>query len=238
MKLRMVLMLVSVSLISFSCVLMGGVRGNGNLETRFLDLKDFSKVEFDGSMNATITEGDEFVVKVTTDSNLFEKLEAKVDREKLSVGFKSGINSYTEYKVDITMPTIESLEIDGSADTRLLGFDNLENLRIEINGSGDVEADLKVNEKLECDISGSGSISLKGEAEKLVYSGNGSGDLRALDLRAKFGKIDCSGSGDAKVNVSKELKASLSGSGSIRYQGEPKNLSISSSGSGSIKKLD
>ncbi len=46
--------------------------------------------------------------------------------------------------------------------------------------------------------------------------------------------VSVGGSGDAAVNASESLKASVTGSGDIHYSGHPKNVAKSKTGSGDI----
>ena len=49
--------------------------------------------------------------------------------------------------------------------------------------------------------------------------------------------VRVAGSGDADVNVTNKLDASVSGSGDVRYTGNPKSISSSKSGSGDIDRF-
>ena len=49
--------------------------------------------------------------------------------------------------------------------------------------------------------------------------------------------IHISGSGSCKINVSKEIDANVSGSGSISYRGNPEKVYHHASGSGKIRKI-
>ena len=79
---------------------------------------------------------------------------------------------------------------------------------------------------------------MSGSVEQLAVDLHGSGDIKAFDLAAKVATVKISGSGDAKVNVSKHLKATTSGSGSVLYKGHPENVDRDKSGSGEIRAED
>jgi hypothetical protein len=49
--------------------------------------------------------------------------------------------------------------------------------------------------------------------------------------------VHISGSGDASINASNKIDASVSGSGDIHYTGAAKNISSSKSGSGDISRM-
>ncbi len=75
-------------------------------------------------------------------------------------------------------------------------------------------------DKLECDIDGSGSITLKnGTAKEGDFGIVSSGDLHALGI--EIPRIECSvtGNGLAELRPTKNLKANVIGKGKIRYKG-------------------
>lgn len=109
-------------------------------------------------------------------------------------------------------------------------------LSLSISGSGDIVGKVNVKE-LETRISGPGDVSLSGNAATSSVRTNGSGDFRGRDLVTETSMIHVSGSGDASVNASKRVDASVSGSGDIRYTGGATQVSSHTSGSGSVHRF-
>ena len=107
--------------------------------------------------------------------------------------------------------------------------------RLDLAGSGSIEASKLAGEKLSMTVSGSGDLKAAGQVDDIAVTVSGSGSADASNLIVKRAKAVVSGSGDLTVNASDELDATVSGSGSIRYVGSPK-LSSHVSGSGSIEK--
>jgi hypothetical protein len=87
------------------------------------------------------------------------------------------------------------------------------------------------------EISGSGSVQLRGEAKDFSADVSGSGDVKCFDLLTDNTSLDLSGSADAEVNAQKKLNVDVSGASSIRYKGSA-SVSQNISGSGSVKKID
>jgi hypothetical protein len=129
-----------------------------------------------------------------------------------------------------------------------------DNIKVRIDGSGDVAVDAMIAKSVEGAIRGSGDMkfsSLKTESVKVSIDGSGdfsaagitetvdariagSGDIRMRSLLAREVTVSISASGDAEVNATEKLKATVNGSGGIRYVGAPKNLTKSVQGSGSV----
>ena len=82
-------------------------------------------------------------------------------------------------------------------------------------------------------ISGSGNLTISGEARNADFLVSGSGKIDADDLTLNDCEARVSGSGNMWVYVDRFLDATISGSGSIYYTGEPA-IESRISGSGRI----
>lgn len=144
-------------------------------------------------------------------------------------------------KVIASSPSLNQVDIKGSADVYLKGTIKGNDLNLNIAGSGDIEAenlqytnifalvkgsgdiDLK-NVKattVVSEVNGSGDINMKGSAQKATLTVNGSGDISAEKLAATNVVATVAGSGDIVCYASGQLDARVSGSGDIEYKGSP-----------------
>ena len=89
---------------------------------------------------------------------------------------------------------------------------------------------------LEVTVGGAGSITISGKVENLVATINGSGNLELENLVADKAIIKVNASGTANINVKRELRAEIIGSGDVRYSGNPGRVIPKISGSGTIEK--
>ena len=106
---------------------------------------------------------------------------------------------------------------------------------ITLGGSGAVNGKGLKTDSLKIVIGGSGDMTLNGAAERSEVLLAGSGSYRADGLQSKDVKIQIMGSGDAVLAASEKLDATLVGSGSVEYVGNPV-VSTQTIGSGSVKK--
>lgn len=83
-------------------------------------------------------------------------------------------------------------------------------------------------------LSGSGVVSGSGTASHLDVTVSGSGDARLGELVARDVHAVVSGSGNIVVTATKSLDASVPGSGSIVYGGNPAHVTSSVTGSGAV----
>ena len=103
----------------------------------------------------------------------------------------------------------------GAAEVRLTGLD-LDKLRVEMQGSGSVE------------------LSGRGTDEQARITG--SGQYRAADLGADKADLRLEGAASAEVMAREKLRVHISGSGSVRYRGDPK-VTSTIEGSGTVERM-
>lgn len=106
---------------------------------------------------------------------------------------------------------------------------------IVVNGSGNLRASEFHGEHLQLVINGSGNIIIDGQVETLDASISGNGQLNASGLSARVVDVAVSGSGGAYLRAAEVLRAAVSGSGSVRYSGNPEQVNSAISGSGSVQ---
>jgi hypothetical protein len=111
------------------------------------------------------------------------------------------------------------------------------NVDSKVSGSGKVVMGLASANRVVVGVSGSGKIMANGNAKEIKANISGSGEVLAADLQVDSCEIRISGSGDVEVNVKNALDATISGSGSVSYKGNPSQVNSHSSGSGKVRKM-
>ncbi len=106
-----------------------------------------------------------------------------------------------------------------------------------VSGSGKIGLSASIHESAELSVSGSGRFEASGRADKVKVSVSGSGKVAAADLQANACTVRISGSGNVEVHATKELDATISGSGAVSYRGNPAKVNAHSSGSGKVKRI-
>lgn len=191
-------------------------------------------VELRTSGDLTISEG-EPALTIHAPSAVLDSLTSSVEDGVLVLDVAPGTPGFLLGRIsyELTLPSLEGLEVDGSGDVHsdLPG----ESLDIEINGSGDLDIEDIDASTVALDISGSGDVELSGRADGLTLSIHGSGDVRAGGLDAERVAVDISGLGDVSVSASDALDVVLSGAGTVRYQGDPE-ITQQISGAGEVRR--
>jgi hypothetical protein len=203
-------------------------------ETRNVD--EFTKISFGISGNLYLKQGN--TQSVVLEGDDLDEIETDVSGGKLRIRKEGRGWGWGDNKIDvyITVRKLEGLDLSGSG--KIIGESKFEtsDLDLSVSGSGNLRLDVFAD-NIESGISGSGSMELKGVTGSHRVSISGSGRLSAEDMEAETYKISISGSGSCRINVTKEIDASVSGSGNITYSGNPDRINHQSSGSGRIKKI-
>jgi len=149
--------------------------------------------------------------------------------------------------IDLNVSGSGSMQIDvdasGAMETNVSGSGNIDvkatckSLEGKVSGSGKVAFAGTVAERADVNVSGSGKILAKGTAREIKTTISGSGEVLAADLEVEKCEVRISGSGDVEINVKSELDATISGSGSVSYKGNPSQVNSHSSGSGKVRKM-
>jgi len=125
--------------------------------------------------------------------------------------------------------------VSGSGDMNVKG--HFESFDGDVSGSGKIVLDARIDEAADFTISGSGEVNASGEADAVKAQISGSGKVLAADLQTQRCQVRISGSGDVEINVTEELDANISGSGSVSYRGSPKKINSHAAGSGKVRKI-
>ena len=110
---------------------------------------------------------------------------------------------------------------------------NLEGL--EASGLGSIDAKGIQGKQLSVSMSGAGDVTVAGKAELLDLYISGVGKFHGERLQTEQATVRNTGVGSAVVNVSDQLGATVSGTGSVQYIGSPR-VRTSVSGFGHVKK--
>ncbi|ATC33931.1 DUF2807 domain-containing protein [Caulobacter vibrioides] len=108
--------------------------------------------------------------------------------------------------------------------------------RFEVRGSGDLDIRRYEHPALGLDISGSGDVEAEGKVETITLDNSGSGYADLAALKAKDATIDVSGSGGGAVFATDKAKIDISGSGDVELRTEPKLVTSEITGSGDIRR--
>jgi hypothetical protein len=200
--------------IGFSVLLLAGcVVGSGDLTSSERTVEGFNQIQLatSGDVQVDITGTESLVIEA--EENILELLTTDVVDGVLVLGSDTPFSSSRGITYTITAAALDGVEVSGSGDVEVDGVDSAAFIAL---------------------ITGSGSIRPSGRCTTLSVEISGSGTYDGIDLACSIGRVEVAGSGDAIVDVSDTLEATVSGSGRIEYHGDPQ-LSSNVVGSGDIE---
>ena len=212
--------------------------GSGNLFTEVRDIKSIKAVQLSGFGHLTLLQGKEEKLSITADDNLMPHISSEIDDGHLLLGIKMPddvvmVQPSKPIEYQLTIKDLNNIRLNGSGKIEANDVLRLEDLELEVNGSGQVSLNLQ-SKQLETEIAGSGSVEIKGSVEEQEIEIMGSGSYKANELTSEKANVKIMGSGDVHLQVSDFLACKIYGSGSIYYKGTPK-LTKKIYGSGTVK---
>ena len=188
-------------------------------------LKGFERIEQLGSIDVVYAQADSFSVKVEASKDLIDKVETRVEGNKLVVNMKweksfvkIGIKNTKGVKIYVTSPDFLGIDLKGSGDFVCKSPLDTDNLDINLKGSGNIQFGNIICDRAHVSLIGSGDVNVK--------------KMKALNT-----VIDLIGSGDIVMNFNNSgtVESRLKGSGDIVLTGSVKGIRKQVRGSGDIE---
>ena len=224
-----------------------------NEVTKKINISTFKSIEVGSFFEVELVPSNSYSIEVTCDSDLEEKLNVAVKGSTLVVTMKNGVSSNNGLKrafgkkvpvlrAKVTVPTLDGIELNGSAELTIAGDIKTNRLEIDLSGSSELtmsnviasEVDIDASgstsiqstvqsSTVEVETSGSADVNLVGSANDLIIESSGSSSIKALTLDAKHVTFDLSSASRARVNALETLQGEVSGVSRVNYL-DHKNL--------------
>ncbi len=211
-------------------------RDNDASEKR--ELRDFTSISTELAADIYIRQADTFSFVAEASEEALERMETRVKDGKLWISKPTSWKVWNELekiRIYITVPFLDDLLFAGAGNVYLKGHWTGSKMRIKLEGAYNLTALDVAIEDLKVQLDGVGNIDIGGKAPKAQLTLNGTGSIDAYDLTIQNARCAVNGVGRLECHVVEELVADVSGMGSVRYRGEPKNVRSSVSGLGKIK---
>ncbi len=216
-----------------ACGSIKGVNGEGPIIKDERMLTAVNEIVLSSSVRAEVISGESQKIVVHAQANIQPVLKTTIKGETLTIDIEGNVSMTEDTYVLITIPQLKSATTNSSGSISGSGFSG-DNLKLSVSSSGDISLTGLNYEDYEAKVSSSGDILLEGRGKKLDAETNGSGDINASGLVVDKAKATTKSSGNIMVAVGGELKAKITGSGNISYDGSPK-VDLEDDGSGELK---
>ena len=189
------------------------VEGSGRVVRQNRAVAPFVRVETFGAEEVEVRFGPRPSLVIAADDNILPLLTSAVSNGTLKLKSRGSYRMRGPIKVWITTPNLEEYKTFGSGGVTIHQVNN-PRLALGVYGSSDIQA--------------------TGRTGMLDVAIHGSGSARLAGLTASNAKVGLYGSGEALVRTSGLLNASVFGSGTVRYVGQPQDVRRQRFGSGRI----
>ncbi|MCT4624733.1 MAG: DUF2807 domain-containing protein [Schleiferiaceae bacterium] len=208
------------------------------------ELEDFTKINYQGIGNITLTQGNQPKLKVSSKIEAEDAIEAKMVKGVLKLKVKDpftlSLKSFARFeapdlRVELVVKELEEIVFNGLGNMLNVGVLECYDLKLVNKGVGKVQLQLDVK-SLTSKLEGAGTLEITGYGERHECKLNGTGKIDAKGFEVEEAVAVAHGIGRIDVYASKKLEAKLTGVGTIRHYGDPDRIESKLKGMGSIIK--
>lgn len=192
----------------------------GELVNERRDVASFDSIDLEGAAKVEIKIGEPLSVLVSGTEKAVQRLESHVSGDTLYLKNKPRdwvIRNNSRLTVQITVPKLESLKLEGGNDVSVTGLHGGDTT-IKASGAANIHAD--------------------GELDELTVRLTGAGHADLSKLAVVDAKVTVDGVGSVVVNPRESLDATMNGVGAIFYTGSPHKVNTRMNGLGTIARQD
>lgn len=193
------------------------------------ELEDFNFLQVKNALEVELTQGDKNEI-IISGINIedADKIKTEIKNGELYINTDGKIKGKSAVVVHLTYKDLRGIRQSGASEITMMNV--LKTDKFSVNGSGAIEADLKLEViDLNVDFSGASDIKIAGTATNFDLTLSGASDLKAQELIAENVKVNVSGASDVKVYATKSITGKASGASNINVKGSPAVRTINSS---------
>lgn len=187
------------------------VSGAGPIVSQTIDLSSLTGFDFQVGGEVTAVPGGTQQIIVRGEQNVIDLLNRDVINGIWEIGFTECVRDVSEFRVDITVPELDS---------------------VELSGAGTINAETQ-SSTIDAILSGAGTVTLTGETTNQQVTLAGSGTVEAFELTTEETSVVLTGQGTVNVTANERLNVDLPGAGAVFYKGDPE-LNVRITGAGSV----
>jgi Putative auto-transporter adhesin, head GIN domain len=130
-----------------------------------------------------------------------------------------------------------NVEVDIAGSGKVQASGKLEEVKLAVAGSGEMNLDQFTAKQGEVEIAGSGTVRARGAIDDLKIEIGGSGRADFGQVASRIAKVEIGGHGNVDIAPTDEANIEIGGSGDVNLHSNPKRLDTEIGGSGNIHHL-
>jgi hypothetical protein len=213
--------LTAVALLLAGCGDRSDWGDNGPLVSETREVESFDSIDMEGAAKLEITIGEPVSVHISGHEKAVRRIETRVSGNTLHIKGRARDwvirDNSSRLTLQITLPRLEKLELQGGNDVRLVGLRG---------GDTTIKA------------AGAANINGDGQLDQLTVRMTGAGHADLSKLVVADATVTVDGVGSVIVNARESLDATMNGVGAIFYTGTPSKVNTRMNGLGTIAQRD
>lgn len=200
----------------------------------------FNKVKVSGAIDLYLNPGNSPEVRLEFSGVTAGDIITDVSGRELVIRLRKNNYGWRNVKIKayVSYQQLEAIKASGACDVVAREQIKARRFTLETSGSSDVELLELQADTFYFASAGACDVQIAGKVGEQTVKMSGSGDYSALNLVSETCDLKISGSADVDVHVTEALYVRVSGSGDVRYRGNPSTSNLKVSGSGSARKIN
>lgn len=213
------------------------IHGSGVLAEEERPMSGFSAASFAAYGSLRVVQGSREALHIRAEDNLLPYLVTEVNNGLLGVRIKSGFDLEPTEPIEfhLTVVDLERFRFTGVGDVEISDL-TAGQLFLDFSGVGTLDCSNLDAGALDVTLSGIGDTRVSGNVDVQFVQVLGLGDYEARDLTSREATVTIRSSGSATLRVSDRLVVWITGSGWVRYIGNP-IVESTVTGSGRVVRL-
>jgi hypothetical protein len=217
-----------------SSLVLIGLSSTAQTSQQKREIAPFTKLEVSGATSVFFTPGDSSSLTVMAGESEIKHVQTTVENGVLGIQSKGAFRSTV--KVYVTGPSLKEITATGASKVSIADTLKAETLEINVTGASSVKGPVKTG-TVNVSASGASVVELTGSTKASQNTITGASSLKAYDLLSENTRITTSGASSAKVYASQKITADATGSSSVKFKGNPEDVSAEASTSSSIARV-
>lgn len=228
--------------------------------TQVRNVGKFSGIKVSSGIKANFTQGNNQSVIVETDPSLQQYISTQVVNDILVISVDNKYNKKLNFKkllVTIEAPRLSSVKVSSGAQFNTLNTIKEDSFSVEVSSGANLSADVVARNVVALEVTSGSSATMDIETESFTMSGTSgssstirgksnsanfkltsAASCNAADLVTGNATVAATSGSSLRVHTTDSISGTATSGASIRYRGNPKNMSgTKTSSGGSIKSL-
>lgn len=203
-------------------------------DVRESKLENFNAISASGAVSVKYIVSDTTKIVLKGNESDFDNIEYKLEGKTLHIKSKGNISN--PLKIEVSGNGLTEITTSGASSVKSNNKITADKFKIDATGASNINLTLEIK-KLDLVASGASDINLKGNAQVADETVTGAASLKSYEFIVDTLNILTSGASTAKVYGNKKLSINATGASTVKFKGEPTEVSAEGGSASKIMKI-